>query len=65
MKGTSGSLGQLMSSYCRGRKFKFKVCHITFMESDHEIISAVILFLLLIPQGQLSVTDESMCSSTG
>ena len=33
----------------------------TFVEIDHEIISTVI-FLLLIQEGLLSVTSESMCS---
>ena len=32
---------------------------------DLEFISMVILHLLLIQEGQLSVTDESMCTSTG
>ena len=29
---------------------------------DHEIFSMVILSLLLIPEGQLSVSDERMCT---
>ena len=33
----------------------------TFMEIDHEIISTVIILLLLIQEGLLSVTSESMC----
>ena len=33
----------------------------TFIEIDHEIISTVILLLLLIQEGLLSVTKESMC----
>ena len=33
----------------------------TFVEIDHEIISMVILLLLLIQEGLLSVTSESMC----
>ena len=33
----------------------------TFMEIYHEIISRVILPLLLIQEGQLSVSGESMC----
>ena len=39
--------------------------HITFMEIGHEIISTVIGPHLLIQEGQLSVTGESMCMSTG
>ena len=34
----------------------------TFMEIDREIISTVILLLLLIQEGLLSVTSESMCT---
>ena len=37
----------------------------TNMGIDHEVISIVILPLLLIREGYLSVTDKSMCSSTG
>ena len=36
---------------------------ITFVKIDHEIISTVIL--QMIEAGQLSVTGESMCISTG
>ena len=43
----------------RGREFEARF-H-TFMEIDHEIISTVILLLLLIQEGLLSVTRESMC----
>ena len=38
--------------------------HITFLEIDYEIISTVILPHLLIQEGHLSVTGESMCRST-
>ena len=34
----------------------------SFVEIGHEIISMAILSLLLIPEGQLSVTGERMCS---
>ena len=34
----------------------------TFMEIDHDIISMVILLFLLIQEGLLSVTSESMCT---
>ena len=34
----------------------------SFMEVDHEIFSTVILSLLLIQEGQLSVTGERMCT---
>ena len=33
----------------------------TFVETDHEIFSTVILLLLLIQKGLVSVTSESMC----
>ena len=34
----------------------------SFMEIDHEILSAVILSLLLIQEGQLSVSGKRMCT---
>ena len=34
----------------------------SFMEIDHEILSTVILSLLLIQEGQLSVSGERMCT---
>ena len=59
----SGSIVSSLS-YCRskGPKFKFQLCHITFMEnaliklieSDHDIISTIILPITLIQEGQLS-----------
>ena len=48
-----------------GSQVYFQLGYITFVEIDHEIISVDILPLLLIQEGQLSVTDESMCTSTG
>ena len=48
-----------------GHKFKSQHGNITLMEIDHEIISAVILLLQLIQEGQLSVTGESLCTNTG
>ena len=52
-------------SDCRsiGHKFKPQLVHITFEETD--LISTAILPLLLIHEGHLSVTEESMCISTG
>ena len=35
----------------------------TFVEIDHELISVVILLLLLIQEGLLSATSESMCTN--
>ena len=40
---------------CRGRQH-------SFMGIDHEIFSTVILSLLLIQEGQLSVSGERMCT---
>ena len=37
----------------------------SFVENDHEIFSTVILPLPLIQEGQLSVSGERMCTSTG
>ena len=37
----------------------------SFLEIDHEIFSTVILYLLLIQEGQLSVSGERICTSTG
>ena len=34
----------------------------SFVETDHEIFSTVILSLLLIQEGQLSVSGERMCT---
>ena len=39
----------------RGRQY-------SFVESDHEIFSMVILSLLLIQEGQLSVSGKRMCT---
>ena len=42
-----------------------RVQQLFFMEIDHgEIFSAVILSLLLIQEGQSSVSGERMCTST-
>ena len=54
-------------SDCRSTscKFESQLGHITFTEINHKIISKVIRPLPLIQEGQLSVTRESMCASTG
>ena len=49
----------------RGHKLESQIGHIILMEIDHEIISMIILPILLIQEGQLSVTGASMCTSTG
>ena len=51
-------------SDCRSR-INLQLGHITSMESNHKIMSNVIFPLLLIQAGQLSVTDRSMCTSSG
>ena len=40
-------------------------CNIFFVEIDHEIFSMVILSYSLIQEGQLSVSGERKCTSTG
>ena len=47
------------TSDCRsmGHKIESQLCYIT-LEIDHEIFSTVILRILLIQEGQLSVTGE-------
>ena len=39
-----------------------EVGNIFFVETDHEIFSTVILSILLIQEGQLSVSGERMCT---
>ena len=39
--------------------------HTTFVETDHDLISTAVILLLLIQERQLSVTDESVYTSTG
>ena len=41
-----------------------QLIHITSVKFDHEIISAIVLHLRLVREGQLSVTGKSMCTST-
>ena len=58
-------MGSMSDCRARSSEIQPQLCHVTFMEINREIISTVILLLLLILEGQLSVTDESMCMSTG
>ena len=44
-------------------KAESQLTHIPFMKIDNKIISAVILSLPLIQEGQLSVTGKSMCTN--
>ena len=55
------------TSDCRSRcrMFESQLVLITFPEIDHEIISTVFGPLPSIQKGQLSVTGESVCTSTG
>ena len=39
--------------------------NISFVEMDHEMFSTIIVSLPLIQEGQLSVSGERMCTSTG
>ena len=64
--GLGGSVG--CASYWRSgvcRLDPSQVWQQSFMEIDHEIVSIVILSLPLIQEGQLSVSREGMCTSTG
>ena len=40
----------------------YQICNILSWRFDHEIISTVILSLLLIQEGQLSVSGERICT---
>ena len=44
----------------RGCKFESQLSHITFVQIDHKGISVVILPVVLIQEGQLSVSGESV-----
>ena len=50
------------SDWRPGRWFKPAEVGNIFVEIDHEIFPAVILSLPLIPEGQLSVSGERMCT---
>ena len=61
--GLGGSVG--CASYWRpgGSRFDPRCGRLhSFMEIDHEIFSTVIFYLPLIPEGQLSVSGEIMCT---
>ena len=51
--------------YADGRMFDPHTWKHSFMESGHETISMAILSLLLIQEGQLSVTNDRMCTKLG
>ena len=50
---------------CKGRPDPGSAGQGLMVNLDHEIISTVILFRPLTQEGQLSVTGDSMCTSTG
>ena len=54
------NIGSMSNCRFRGGKFESQVDDITLLETDYEIISAVILPFLLFQEGQLSVTGKSM-----
>ena len=60
--GRGSSVG-CASAWCAdGHWFDPHVRIYSFVEVGHEIISTVILSLLMIQEGQLSVTGERMCT---
>ena len=59
------AVGGTSNCRSRGHRFESQLGHIIFVEICHEIISTVILSLPLIQEGQLSVSGERMCTSTG
>ena len=63
----TGAIAQLVVclTAALGVAFESQLGGIPFVEIDYEIISKVILPLLLIQKGQLSVTADSICTSTG
>ena len=60
--GRGNSVGCASTWYADGLGFDPYVRHNVFVEIGHEIISTVILSLLLIQEGQWSVTGEGMCT---
>ena len=63
MKAGCGSSVRYASAwYGDGRRFDPHVRQHSFVEIGHEIISSAILSLLLIHEGQLSVTGERLCT---
>ena len=58
--GLHKAVGSASDCRSKGRKLKSYLSHVTFMDKHHEVISMVIFALLLIQEGQLSVTGNSM-----
>ena len=58
-------VGSTFDCRSRGCEFSSQLGHITSIEIDHEIISVAIFPILLIQEGKFSVTDESVCTSSG
>ena len=64
--GLDGSLRCMSDLGSGGHRFDpHWVLQYSFVEIDDEIFSTVILSLLLIQEGQLSVSGKRMCTSTG
>ena len=64
--GHGGSVGCLSDRWSGGLGIDpHWVRQYSFVEIDHEIFSMVILYLQLIKEGQLSVSGEKICTSTG
>ena len=59
------TVGKLHIPTCRQGNSLSRVQHYSFVETDHEIFSTIILSVSLIQEGQFSVSGESMCTSTG
>ena len=64
--GLGGTVWCVSDCWSGGRGFDPRqVQQQSFVEIDNEIVSTVILSLLLIQEGQLSVSGERVCLSTG
>ena len=60
--GCGRSVGFASALYADSRGFNPHVQQHSFVVIGHEIIYMAIILLLLIKEGQLSVTDETMCT---
>ena len=63
--GPIAQLAARLTADLGGCHFESQLVRIIFLETDHELISAVVLRLPLIQEWRLSVTGESMSTSTG
>ena len=60
--GRGSLVGCASAWYVDGHRFDPRVQQHSFVEISHEIISAAILSLPLIQEGQLSVTGDRICT---